>query len=99
MQVAMDKTKIAGRVVFLALLSFFLSRVINSCLKWHEGNVGTLQKKAQANFVTYPCISLCFVPYNIKNYTMRSTNETWNFPSSALDKVIQIKQAFLKKDG
>ena len=39
------------RIVFMAFLSYFLSRVGMSCLKLMENDLGTIQKKAVAHKV------------------------------------------------
>ena len=39
------------RIVFMAFLSYFLSRVGMSCLKLMENDLGTMQKKAVAHKV------------------------------------------------
>ena len=96
LKLRMGKINFVRKIVFLILFFCFLNRLINSCLKWNTGNVGTIEKKAQADYVTYPSISICFLPHNMKNETMVSKNGTWNFNNAAIDKVIQIKQHLLK---
>ena len=45
MQVAMGSSK----VIFLILFLLFLNKVIDSCIKWNRGDIGTFKKKAQVN--------------------------------------------------
>ena len=96
MQVDTSGTVIARRVTFLVLFFLFLSRVIDSGLMWHKGEIGTFEEKDQANSVTYPSFSMCLLP--AWGEVKVSSNETWNFPNSTLDRLIKVKQRLLKND-
>ena len=97
MPLSVDYMKIARRVVFLLIFLFFLSRVVESCLKWYKGDVGTFQKKGETDSVGFPSISLCFKPK--KNFQVNVfKNETWTYPNSSLDRVIEIRQRLLSGD-
>ena len=93
----MSNTVIARRVIFLSLFLLFLSRVIDSCIKWQRGDIGTFKEKVQADSVTYPSFSLCLLPAWVNAKV--SKNETWNFPNSSLDRLIEVKQRLFKNDG
>ena len=71
--------------------------MIDSCLKWYRGDIGTFKEKDQTDSVTYPSLSLCLL--RAWGEAKVSKNETWNFPNSTLDRLIKIKQRLLKDDG
>ena len=96
----MTRAVIARRIIFLILFFIFLREVILSSLKWHRGDIGTLNEKDGADHVTYPSLSLCLVPMpnQIEEIT-NSKNETWNFPNSTRDRLIEVRQKILVDDG
>ena len=54
MRVLLDK------VILLALLSIFISRVAISLMRMEEGEVGIAQRKIKSNSLQYPDVTLCF---------------------------------------
>ena len=61
--------------VFLALLCYFISKVVISLLRVEEGKVGLAQEKIRSNTVQYPSITLCFNPVKRVNITTLTSGE------------------------
>ena len=81
------------RIVFMAFVSYFISRVGMSCLKLMEEDLGTIEKKAVVYRVLYPSFTFCHGK-GIEVFD----NHTWTFPKPTTETLKLVKQSYFRND-
>ena len=94
-----NKVQTLRRVVFhltyVGTVLFFISRVVDSFIRWKREELGTIQKFDNPPHVEFPSFTICTEPFH---KPLAKPNEVWAIPEPNLNTLTLIRQTFIEND-